>query len=262
MDAGPSPSNPTWLVPVVVSEWRLREPGALLDAVQAARIERGFTPDGVDHPRRHWLVVGLLPAGVIDAVAVAGWWATGSIIAVITVAGLTAAIAGAFALVQRDPLRINRTRRRQLNGTHVWRSRNNWIPPASGTRERDQLDRAQQAVRRIVRTRAWQLPGTADVRSDLDLITELDEVDAQAFRLATLGSTGPDHAQLQHLLRQRVQAIAALADELERQDRGSAGAVAPEDAPSSDSIAGGVLDEYATQRLQALTRAVREAGGS
>lgn len=256
--------QPTWLVPVVVSDQPLRPPDALSAALRSARVARGWSPQGPDHPRRRWWLLGVLPATTADLLAVAGWGATGSVVAGIAAAGMSAVTAGIIVLVQRDPLRITRRSRRQLDRSLVWQSSNAWLPPLTDSPERAQLARVQQSVYRMVNTAHWWDELATQARGGLDLVAELDEVDGQAFRLATLGAEGQSRTQLQGLLEQRVQAMVALADELELQDARSVAAVPSGVEPSGgeptgETVAGGVLDEYATQRLLALTRAVRES---
>ena len=265
--------QPTWLPPVVTTDRPLRAPDAALAARQQARVRRGYSEDGPDHPRGGWWAAGVLPIGLLDVAAVVTLLITGSAVAGVAVAVLSAALVVLVLLIAADPLRLTTAQRRSLTAARVWRSSHDWVPPFNETTERVQLARAQQAVGRIAGSAWWWQDSVADLRWGVDLITELDDVDAQAFRLAVaaLGvPTGtrvpadPSVMQLRAALETRVQSLEALAAELDRQDHhhtalpGAARAVGP--VPTLDAIVGGVIDEEAAVRIRALTRAIRESG--
>lgn len=251
-------SQPGWLPPVLASEQALRPRDAALVGLQTARVERGLSAAGADYPRRRWWGWGVLPIGVADAVAVAALVATDSVAAGAAVAGLSAAAVGIAVAIRRDPLRISTTVRLQLSAARVWRSANDWVPPASETPERARLARAQQAVQRIAATTWWARDLAADAPLGPDLAAELDGVDAQAWRLAGLASDAPARAELRALLDERVKALEALATELERQDTQATGLPVLREPPL-DAVVGGVLDQDATDRIRALTQAIRES---
>ena len=254
----PSAAQPGWLLPVVAADQALRRPDAAVTRIQAARLDRGLSAAGTEYPRRRWWGRVVLPMAALDIVAVATLAGTGSAGAGVAVAGLSATVLGMVVLIRGDPLRIGSAVRRKLAAVRVWRSGHSWVPPLSETPERAQLGRAQQAVRRIAETTWWQQDLAADAPLGPDLIDELDGVDDQAFRLAVLPPDDPAGADLRGLLEGRVQALEALAQELERYDSRTTGRQL-DGEPPLEAVVGGVLDQDAADRVRALTQAVRES---
>ncbi len=246
--------DPPWLAPTVVSPGPLRPPSAELASLERARAARGFTPSGLDHPRGQWWSVGVLPTALLDVVAVALAFLTGSVVFLILAIVLAAAVAVEIALIATDPLRLSASQRREASRLRIW-SGQAWAERAESP-ERALLAQAQHAVQTITTTDWWWHDDAAPVRFQIDFQAELDDIDAQALRLAGLAAADPLRAQLRIPLEHRVQALAALAEQVSR--RTTMPAVAE---PDVAAIIGAVRDEDGADRITAITAGLRELGG-
>ncbi len=163
----------------------------------------------------------------------------------------------------------------------VWQSRQQWIGPLAGGRERRLVTLACENAGRIIASDAWSLPELDDHRLTLDLPAELEQIDRQAFAIAHLRHdsgarrTSPDAGLVDDraeepaddpawgMLVDHVAALASYAAGLERLDAafrpGIPTAEGAIEARQSLSV-GSVEDEFAVAHLRALTTdlAVRE----
>ena len=245
-------TDPLWLTPTVVSPGPLRPPSPDLGATEHARAARGLAPNGLDHPRGRWWSTGVLPTALLDGVAVVLASLTGSVLALLLAVSLAVAVLAQIAWIRSDPLRLSASARREATRLRVWTSGQPWAARADAP-ERVLLARAQQAVRTIVATDWWWGVDALPVRYQIDFSAELDEIDAQACRLAGLAADDPVRHHLRVPLEQRVQALATLADQVRH--RTTRPAVAE---PDVTAIIGGVRDEDGADRIAGVTAALRE----
>ena len=130
------------------------------------------------------------------------------------------------------------------SGNRRWESRQAWLGPLSGSRERRLTLVACEVVARIERSPAWTSPELADHREQLDLLAELEQLDVQAFRLAHAG-TAPGEVWL--ALVDRVAALHGYAGRLDELGR------EPEAGePDPGLLTGAAHDELAADRVHAL----------
>ena len=268
----------------VTSSTRLREPAAELTAKLDARRQAGLAPEGSNYPRRTTVI--LLGAGVavLGATGVVGLLGTVLVYAVSlgqldllpVIVGLLAGLAclgfaagGVARYAGGDPLRISSTERRGLAGAKYWQSRQGWIGPLSGSRERRLALVARDLVERIANSPAWQSGELDGHRLQLDLISELDQIDEQAYQLAqlraTLGQAGAPRAEpdaaLEHgwnALVDRVAALLVYAGKLGVFERDLAQRVTYDRMRQADEqvarlLAGAARDDLAADTLHALT---------
>jgi hypothetical protein len=221
------------------------EPGTRGDPVpgQLARI---LVPAGL------LALVGMLVlAGVVTAVAftVGVWLAVAvALVGMIAVGGV-----GAFVVLRMS--------RRSLVAAPAlgvaWQSTQQWLGPLAQTRERRLVFVAMDTVARIAGSEAWSSPDLDEHRIRLNLLAELDDIDAQAYRLAELGShSGNQHAEVVDqgwdALVDRVSALSAYADRLAALE--TEPAAAPIDAAANQLLAGSARDELASDHVRGLTR--------
>ena len=245
-------TDPLWLTPTVVSPGPLRPPSPDLGATEHARAARGLAPTGLDHPRGRWWSTGVLPAALLDGVAVVVASLTGSVLALVLAVILAVAVVVQIAWIVADPLRLNASARREATRLRVWTSGQPWAARADAP-ERVLLAGAQQAVQTIVATDWWWGADALPVRFQIDFRTELDEIDAQAYRLAGLAADDPVRSQLRAPLELRVQALTTLADQVRHRTTKPALA-----EPDVAAIIGGVRDEHGADRIAGITAALRE----
>ena len=242
--------DPLWLAPTVVSPGPLRPPSAQLAALERARASRGLTPSGLDHPRGQWWSMGVLPTALLDVVAVALAFLTGSMVFLVLGVVLAAAVVVEVAVITNDPLRLTAAQRREASRLRLW-SGQAWAERADSP-ERALLAQAQRAVQTITSTSWWWHDDATPVRFQIDFSAELDDIEAQALRLAGMADD-PLRAQLRVPLEHRVQALLALAEQVRH--RTSLPAIAE---PDVAAIIGGVKDEDGADRIAAITAGLRE----
>jgi hypothetical protein len=174
--------------------------------VLSARMAAGYDPEGFDYPRaKGWFRV-VAPFGLLgillEAVAAVGglsdlvglsWlpgWLGYSAVAAGVVSGVIAV--GAAIGVRADPLRLDRTARRQIVQSRVWHSSQPWIGPVYAGPERQLIAVAGAAVERIVASSAWTDVRTQQYWARPDLSGELEQIDQQAYRIASLRGTSAE----------------------------------------------------------------------
>jgi hypothetical protein len=229
------------------------EPGTLggLDiGADARRLARILVPGAL------LALVGMLVlAGVVTAVALVA----GVLLAIMV------AIVGLFGLAGTGMVVAWRLSRRSLSRKEIsasWQSRQSWLGPLAQSRERRLVFVAVDTVARIARSDAWASDYTDDHRIRLDLATELDEIDDQAYQLAALRHRLGEQPDEQHAaaldqswdaIVDRVSALSAYADRLAAlaSERG----IRADDDAAARLIAGTVRDELAAEQLRDLTTA-------
>ncbi|HEX4224084.1 MAG TPA: hypothetical protein VHZ97_17080 [Pseudonocardiaceae bacterium] len=266
------------------SQQRLGEPPAEVANKLDARQRAGFSPEGLDYPRRSPAVRGGVLAGLVALLGVVLLvvggigLATGGGVAVLimTVVGLVALVGGVGSAIpvslyaNRDPLRLTHTDRHALHETKRWQSRQNWIGPLSGSVERRLVIVARDVVERIVCSPAWVSGHLAEHRTRLNLGAELDQIDEQAFGLATLRAqlaAGPQVPGDQRAvaaeqgwsrLVERVAGLVVYAQRLDGVQLRLAQEAAEYEAAYADGtvarlVAGAVRDELAADTLRSLS---------
>jgi hypothetical protein len=162
--------------------------------------------------------------------------------------------------------RLSTIEREAWSDARRWVSMRQWLGPLAQTSERALVFVAVDVVGGIVASAAWESQHLDDHRIRLDLMTELHEIDEQAYRLAELRDQagpavedrhGPVLTQGWDALVDRVAALslyadrlAALESRLAQQAAGERAALA--DGPAAVLVAGAVRDELATDHLRAL----------
>lgn len=135
--------------------------------------------------------VSLLACVVIGVAMLIGWSGIVPLVLLLVFgvgfAGMSTAALRAGALARRDTSSI---------AALVWQSSQPWLGPLAAGPERRLVGLACQAVARIVEAPAWRTPALDDHRLTLDLVAELNQIDAQAYglavaRLAGAGQTNP-----------------------------------------------------------------------
>lgn len=200
------------------------------------------------------LVGMLVLAGVVTAVALVAGVLLAIMVAIVGLLGLAGTgIVLAWRLSRRS------LSRDETDGTgETWQSRQSWLGPLSQSRERRLVFVAVDTVAGIARSDAWAAGYLDDHRIRLDLVTELDEIDDQAYQLAALrhqlGERPDEHhaAALQQswdALVDRVSALSAYADLLVALE--SEPGVLADDA-AARLLTGTVRDELATAQLRDL----------
>jgi hypothetical protein len=252
-----SPTPPSWLTPAVVSERALRLPPPDLARLEAARVNAGLTPAGLEYPRGRFWAPAILPGAIADVGLIAAAGATTSLGLGIVAAAVTAALGAGVGFIRADPLRINRRQHRRLNQDRAWQSPHAWVGGLTQTPERRLLGQAQAAVTTIANSPAWRDERHFEERVRLDLIAELQQIDDQAYRLATLDPAAPadpiDPAaeQARAALAARVDALTTYATSIADVAVGPAPLPPPDPATEHELQAGAVRDDYARNRLEA-----------
>jgi hypothetical protein len=199
------------------------------------------------------LVGMLVLAGVVTAVALAAGVLLAIMVAIVGLLGL-----GGTGMVVAWRLSRRSLSRKEISAS--WQSRQSWLGPLAQSQERRLVFVAVDTVARIAHSDAWASDYTDDHRIRLDLITELDEIDEQAYQLAELrqrlGEQPDEHHaaavdQSWNALVDRVTALSAYADRLAA--LASERAVRADDDAAARLIAGTVRDELATEQLRDLT---------
>jgi hypothetical protein len=210
------------------------------------------------------LVGMLVLAGVVTAVALVAGVLLAIMVAIVGLLGL----AGTGMVVAWRVSRRSLSRKERKESTS-WQSRQSWLGPLAQSRERRLVFVAVDTVARIARSDAWASDYTDDHRIRLDLVTELDEIDDQAYQLAALrhrlGEQPDEHHaaavdQSWNALVDRVTALSEYADRLAA--LASEHAVRADDEAAARLIAGTVRDELAAGQLRDLTDDVTNYGTS
>lgn len=188
----------------------------------------------------------LVPAGLLALVAML------VLAGLVTLVGFTVGILAAVgvALVGMvgvgavGAFVVTRLARRATVGPAAlsWESSQPWPVSLAQSAERRLVFVAVDVVARIAQSPAWASPS-------LDLAAELDEIDAQAYRLAQ--AEGEVHRQGWDALVDRVSALSDYADRL--------AVLETEPAPTMDDphlLAGSARDELATDHVRRLTREI------
>ena len=236
---------------------RLGEHGglSLRPATLHTEYERGNTDAGqlarIVVPAGLLALVGmLLLAGVVTAVALT----VGVLLAIaVAVVGMIG-VGGVGALLV---LRV--ARRSVLTGGRTgmsWQSTQPWLGPLAQSPERRLVFVAVDTVARIAGSDAWSSRHLDDHRIRLDLAAELDDIDAQAYRLAELREqAGTQHTDVLdqgwNALVDRVSALSDYADRLAALET-EAGEPADDDA-AGRLLAGAASDELASDQVRGLT---------
>lgn len=199
------------------------------------------------------LVGMLMLAGVVTVVALTAGVLLAVMVAVVGLLGL-----GGAGMVVAWRLSRRSLSRNEISAS--WRSRQAWLGPVAQSRERRLVFVAVDTVARIARSSAWASDDLDDHRIRLDLVTELDEIDDQAFQLAVLrrklgGQPDEQHAAALRrswdALVDRVSALSAYADRLAAL-RSEQNAVAADSAVAR-LLAGTARDELASEQVRDLT---------
>jgi hypothetical protein len=199
------------------------------------------------------LVGMLVLAGVATVVALTAGVLLAVMVAIVGMLGL----GGAGMVVA---WRLSRRSLPRNEITPSWRSRQAWLGPWAQSQERRLVFVAVDAVARIARSTAWASDDLDDHRIRLDLVTELDEIDEQAFQLAVLRRKLGDQPDEQHAaalrrswdaLVDRVSALSAYADRLAalQSERNAVAA----DSAVARLLAGTARDELASEQVRDLT---------
>jgi hypothetical protein len=221
--------------------------GGLDVGADARRLARIMVPGAL------LALVGMLVlAGVVTAVAL-----TAGVLLAIMVA-----IVGLLGLAGTGTVLAWRLSRRSLARNEIgetWQSRQSWLGPLAQSQERRLVFVAVDTVARIARSDAWASGYLDDHRIQLDLVTELDEIDDQAYQLAELRHRLGEQLDEHHAaaLRQswdalvdRVSALSAYADRLPALASERA---APADDAVARLLAGTARDELASEQVRDLT---------
>lgn len=273
------------------SSQRLAEPPQEIADKIDARRRAGFSAEGLDYPRRSTAARGGVLAGLtsvlglilvlVDGVSLA---LGGGVVALIMmIVGLAALAFGVGTGIwislyaNRDPLRLTHDERHALHETTRWQSRQNWIGPLAGSIERRLVIVARDLVERIVASPAWASGHLAAHRTRLNLGAELDQIDEQAFGLATLRGQLADGVRVpgdqravaaeqgwQRLV-DRVAGLALYAQRLDGVQQRLARQAAEHEAAYADGtvarlVAGTVRDELAADTLRSLSEELSERG--
>ncbi|HEV7205736.1 MAG TPA: hypothetical protein VGN18_14095 [Jatrophihabitans sp.] len=205
--------------------------------------------------------VAVLDAILLVIALVTGHW----VLAI--VAGVLLVLLGGAALAARRATpgpRLNPAELRAIRVASRWRSEQAWSGPLVHTRERGLVVAAIRAVERIIASPGWRSGRLDEHRVRIDVAIELDQVDAQCFRVASAryeGETGglpierpadPVVEQAWDAVVTRVAALHCYADSLDGLGEARAQAVA-NPVRDADLLGGSFQDELATQNLAALT---------
>jgi hypothetical protein len=273
----------------VNSSRRLSEPPPEIAGKIDARQRAGFSAEGLDYPRRPAVARGGVLAGLVsllglilvlvDGISLAlGGGIVALIMTIVGLAGLAFGVGSGIWIsvyANRDPLRLTHDERHALHETKRWQSRQNWIGPLSGSIERRLVIVARDLVERIVASPAWASGHLAAHRTRLNLGAELDQIDEQAFGLATLRAQlavgvripGDQRAvaaeQGWQRLVDRVAGLAVYAQRLDGVQQRLAREAAEYEASYADGtvarlVAGTVRDELAADTLRSLSDELSE----
>jgi hypothetical protein len=247
----------------------LRSLPPVLEAKLAARADAGLVPLGADHPRRGLWGRVVLPSAAfagLDAVGIGVGAAAGHTVLAIFAGVLFipfAGIAGAGArFAGRDPLRFTAADRRQVSAASRWESGQEWTGALAGGAERGLVIAATVAGERIARSPTWRSGRIDELRIQLDLAHELDQIDDQAHRIALArraqGPSTPGRAPVVDAAWDaavdRVAALTAYADQIDGWEQRRIDALTRQGDPVRDSelLAGSTLDDMAVEQLTAL----------
>jgi hypothetical protein len=248
----------------------LRVLPAELETKLAARAQTGIVAgDGKDPHGRVWRRVVVPSAGLatIDAGGVVVAAASGHYVLAAIAGALFVPLAAVAALGARfaahDPLRLTASDQRAIHDASRWESVQAWASPLATSSERGLVIAATRAAERIARSVTWRSGRIDEQRVRLDLGAELDQIDDQAYRIAsartehgtTSMGTAPVVDAAWEATLNRVAALTAYADHLDGYDKQRSEALARQGDPvrDSDLMAGSVRDELALDDLVALT---------
>jgi hypothetical protein len=230
--------------------------GGLDIGADARRLARILVPGAL------LALVGMLVlAGVVTAVALVAGVLLAIMVAIVGFLGLAGTGMVVAWRLSRRSLSRKEISTEIGNGTRrAWQSRQSWLGPLAQSQERRLVFVAVDTVARIAHSDAWASDYTDDHRIRLDLVTELDEIDDQAYQLAALRHRLGEQPDEQHAaavdqswnaLVDRVSALSAYADRLAA--LAAERAISADDDAAARLIAGTVRDELATEQLRDLT---------
>jgi hypothetical protein len=255
----PRPPNANAVAP-------LRALPAELETKLAARTQTGLvTADGKNV--WHRVVIPSTSLAVIDAIGVVVAAASGHFVLAAIAGALFMPLAALAALgarfASRDSTRLTAGDRRAIRNASQWHSAQPWITPLATSSERGLVIAAARAAERIARSPTWRSGRIDEQRVRLDLGAELDQIDDQAYRIATARTehgtaamgTAPVIDAAWEATLNRVAALTAYADHLDGYDKRRTEAFTRQGDPvrDSDLMAGSVRDEFALDDLVALT---------
>ncbi len=257
----------------VISASPLRPLPAKSAAKLRARALAGLEPAGADHPRREawqWTVVPAVTGLASGVTLIVGLLFSHDSLALISGLILAASVVAGAALsawILADPLRLRHDERRTLTSALVWESRQSWIGAIHDAPERALVGLAAELVTEIAASPAWNSAYLDAHRSRFDLITELNQIDAQASQCATVRTARPNEAGAEAAYLTLVDRVAALQgyaralNELGHQLDASAASVDAE-LRGVGFAAGPASSDYPTAALQQLTGELTELNSS
>ncbi len=255
--------------PAATAASPLRSLAPATEAKLATRASAGLPAIGDDYPRRRVWARAVAPSAVLavlDLLAVIVGFARGqvllAIVALVLFVPFTAIAVLGARFAGSDPLRLNPAEKRAIAAASHWQSRQDWTGPLAGGAERGVVIAAAEAAERIARTPAWRSGRIDELRVQLDLSYELDQIDEQAHSIAAAraqyGASDPGPAptldRAWNATVDRVAALTAYADELDNYEQRYRAAIGRQgdslrDSHSSPGSAG---DEPVSDQLMAL----------
>ena len=178
--------------PAVTSSTPIR--GLPQDIVAKAqrRAQAGYNPVGTDSPSAVTMRKVVWPSAalaVLDAVLLVVALVSGSTVLAVVAVVLLVVFAGAAIVgrrtAARDDLRLTALERVAIARAGRWTSSQKWVGPIASTPECALIVAAAQAAQRIVSSAPWQSGELARSGVPLAVGPELDQVDANAFELAS-----------------------------------------------------------------------------
>jgi hypothetical protein len=274
------PAHVTLRPPALDTDLPQYQLGAALGAKIEARVQAGQSAEGGDYPRGQLIptvvaptaALALLDAG-IGLAALITWLATDwhhyltATIAVLCALGfiaLTATGLAATHYASRDPLRLSKAERRELNRSRHWQSPRPWAGPLAATEQRRLVDVATAAAGQASETHVWTTTYLDDQGIRINLAAEVDAIDEQAFALAQLNvrldtataPSGPHLAtrdQSWTLLVDRCAALVHYARQLAALDERPEQSDPALDAEVAQVLVGSIRDAFATERTLGIT---------
>lgn len=157
-----------------------------------ARVQAGLEPLGSSFPRSatfHRVVLPSALLAVLDALAFVVALAAGQAVLAVVAAVLFVVLACVALAGQRyvrgDPLRLTARDRLGVVNAGRWSSDQRWAGPIASTRECALVVAAARAGQRIVGSTSWTSGQLANSGVQLALAAELDQLDAEAFAIAS-----------------------------------------------------------------------------
>jgi hypothetical protein len=258
LSMGPAalPTDVTPPPPAVTHEAGTR--GALHISADAGQLARILVPAAL------LALVGMLVlAGVVTAVVLTAGVLLGIMVAIVGLVGLGGVGMAVAVRASRHSLPRNTSDAALIRS---WQSAQPWLGPLAQSPERRLTFVAVDIVAGITHSQTWASDYLDDHRIRLDLATELDEIDEQAYQLASLrhqlGDRPPDHHadvlnQSWNTLVDRVTALRVYADRLRALEsvlthHATDDRTALADAATASLIAGSVRDELASDQVRSL----------